>query len=76
MAQISETDSYGFKRCEEEIKYLSEDSEYYHKITKREIQWKNFQESAYKNSFLFRDYTLKRLIRKGMQIRTNKKGLQ
>lgn len=65
MSLISDIDEYGFKRSEEEIKYLSEATEYYTKITKQQIEWKNFQQSAYKNSFLFRDFNLKRMIRRG-----------
>lgn len=66
MSLISDIDEYGFKRSDEEIKFLSENSdEYFAKITKRQIEFSHFG-SSFKNNFLLRDYTLKRFIRKGM----------
>lgn len=67
MSLISEIDEYGFKRSEEEKTFLSENSEHFSKITKRQIEWNNF-ETSYRNSLLFRNFTLKRYIRKGMEI--------
>ena len=65
MALINDIDEYGFKRSEEEIKYLNE-SEHFAKITKRQIEWNNFNSSTIKNNVLFRSYNLKKIIRKGM----------
>lgn len=64
MALINDIDEYGFRRSEEEIKYLNE-SEHFSKITKRQIEWRNFGNSTIRNNVLFRSYNLKKIIRKG-----------
>ena len=67
MSLISEIDEYGFKRSDQEIKFLSEQSDYFNVFTRRQIKWNNF-ESSFRNNFLLRNFTLKKFIRKGKNL--------
>lgn len=68
MALISDVDEYGFKRSEEEIKFLAESEHHFKKITQNQMEWNNFTNSTIRNSVFLRNYSLKRFIRKGKLI--------
>lgn len=62
MAQASEIDEYGFKRCTEEMRFIEENQEFYTKLTKQLIAWEALNSRT--NPF-FKSTMLKNFIRKG-----------
>jgi hypothetical protein len=67
MALISDIDEYGFRRSEEEIKFLSESDDYFEQITKQQLNFDTFNKGtlSLRNNILTRSYMLKKYIRKG-----------
>lgn len=62
---ISDVDEFGFRRSEEEIKFLQANATiYFTKLSKNSAEWASFN-ASYRNSPLLRNFTMKRLIRKG-----------
>lgn len=72
MALISDIDEYGFKRSEEEIKFIEQNEDYFKKLTNQLIAWNSLQSSSYKNNFLFRNISFKKFIRKGVPLNLRK----
>lgn len=63
MALISDIDEYGFKRSEEEIRYLETNQQHFTKLTNQLIKWNSLNRS----NPLFKSIVLKTFIRKGMK---------
>lgn len=62
MAQASEIDEYGFKRCPEEMRFLEENHQFFTKLTKQLMSWEALNNRT--NPF-FKSTMLKNFIRKG-----------
>ena len=66
MAQASEIDEYGFKRCPEEMRFIEENKEFFTKLTKPLMAWEALNN---RRNPLFKSTLLKNFIRKGQYVK-------
>ncbi|XP_070491954.1 growth hormone-regulated TBC protein 1-A [Chironomus tepperi] len=69
MAQASEIDEYGFKRCPEEMRFIEENQEFFTKLTKQLMAWEALNS---RTNPLFKSTMLKNFIRKGVPLNLRK----
>jgi TBC1 domain family member 6 len=66
MVLVSDVDEYGFKRSQQEMEFLEKNNQFYANLTRREIEFKNLENSVIRTNFLTKSIMLKRYIRKGI----------